>query len=129
MTKPKPQNFTIPLHIYPFDVMFSIDESDDKLSKRINEIEECSTIPNMIKDMSLDTAKGITYSLPRGSSIIRLQSDDRLGEFESTLSHEILHAVTYTLTFVGMKLDDSSVEAFCYLQGYLIKEFYKNFKQ
>jgi hypothetical protein len=117
-------NFTIPITIYPFDLLVSINESDKKFAKILKSIKETSKMPDLAESMTLKGCNGVSFTTPRGSSIIRMSHLPIAGDFEAVFSHELLHIVHNTLKFVGMKLTDSSVEAYCYLTDYLTKQFY-----
>ncbi len=120
------QAFKIHMAIYPFEVIFSIDQTDAALKTVLDKTGYCDDIP--LSELNVGDCGGLTYSLKNASSIVRLKSSNVTGKFEATLSHEVLHVVTYTMSHVGIKLSDKSVEAYCYLQGYLIKEFYNKYK-
>lgn len=118
-------NFIIDLHIYPFTIMFSIGETDEELQLILNGIEELSGLTNLIKDhLDLGDDYGLCYQAPKGSCIIRLQKTNRTPKWKATLSHEILHAVHRIFHKIGLELVEGSQEAYCYLLGYIIEEFY-----
>jgi len=118
------KNFFIDLHIYPFNVMFSIGETDAELKEQLDGIAECLTIPTLLQDLSLEKSGGMCYCLPKGSTIIRLKANDGSAKWMSTLTHEIFHAVYYTMAFIGCKLGEKSEEAYAYLIGYITEQFW-----
>ena len=116
-------NKIIPLHIYPFDVMVSIDETDSKLKKKLKSYG----ISGLGRDSSWkypnSTATGRTIMFPSNQTLIRLRSVPKTPFEFGVLAHEIFHAVTFIMHKIGMKLKImQSDEAYAYLIGYLTKE-------
>lgn len=113
------KNFIIPLVVYPFDVMVSLNQTDDELKKELskigvewNETMKCS-------------GKGQCVMTPDNQTLIRLSIYPVYNEDYATLQHEIFHAVSFILNDIGMKLViNESDEAYAYLIGYLTKEIY-----
>lgn len=125
----KSQNFIVSLHIYPFDIMFSIGQTDKQLKKRLKTFDE--TLPDcdgIIKDLNMEGSNGLCLMLKRGSHIVRLKNNDGSTKWKSTLVHEIFHVVYNTLTKVGVNLSDDSEEAFAYLIWYITGEFFYQLK-
>lgn len=54
-----------------------------------------------------------------------IKNPDHMG----TLAHEIFHAADLILREKGLRLDDSSDEAWAYLIGYITKQFYSKYQQ
>ena len=120
--------FIIPLQIYPFDVMISIDESDDVLEKRLMKYgstkEDCSELINLA-----DTVRGRCVMLPSNQTVIRLKKLPKKYDMMSVISHEVFHATTFILHRIGMKLElFVSDEAYAYMIGFLTTEIYKKIK-
>lgn len=113
--------FVIPLFVYPFDIVFSINQTDKQFLKSmkgndLTDIELLLDLPN--------TTRGRAVILPSNLSVIRLKIDKELPHGE--IAHEIFHAVTFILERVGMELIVmKSDEAYAYLIQYITNEFYK----
>lgn len=121
----KSQNFIIPLVIYPFDVMVSIEETDEELSKKL---QKYITDPKGIGElMNLSpTTQGRCMMLECNQTVIRLKRQLYAHQTYATAAHEIFHATSFILNRVGMKMElGVSCEAYAYLIGYLTKEIFK----
>lgn len=121
----KSQNFIIPLVVYPFDVMVSIDESDADLSKKllkyVYDPEEISSLMNLPS-----TTIGRCVMLSCNQTVIRLKRQFYKHETYANASHEIFHAATFILNRIGMKMEiEVSDEAYAYLIAYLTREIFK----
>lgn len=120
--------FIIPLVVYPFDVMVSIDEPDHILLKRLikygNTQEECSELLNM-----RETSQGRTVMLPSNQTVIRLKTQLKKYDMISTMNHEVFHATTFIMHTIGVRFElFKSDEAYAYLIGYLTREISKRIK-
>lgn len=121
----KSQNFIIPLVIYPFDVMVSIEETDAELSKKL---QKYITDPKGIGElMNLSsTTQGRCVMLECNQTVIRLKRQLYAHQTYATAAHEIFHATSFILNRIGMKMEIGiSDEAYAYLIGYLTKEIFK----
>jgi hypothetical protein len=120
--------FIIPLVVYPFDVMVSIDESDKVLLTRLltngNKAEDCMLLMNLSK-----TTQGRTVILPSNQTVIRFRTQAKKVDMINNIVHEAFHATTFVLERVGMTMDlNTSDEAYAYLLAYLTKEICKKLK-
>ena len=120
--------FIIPLQIYPFDIMVSIDEKDEVLRNRLikygSSIEDCEELMNLS-----DTVRGRAVMLPSNQTVIRLKMFPKKYDMMSVIAHEVFHATTFILHRIGMKLElFVSDEAYAYLLGYITTEIYKKIK-
>lgn len=109
-------NFIIPLVIYPYDVMFSIGQSDYELENNLKNFGL-----NIIDELKLPTStKARTYQTESNQTIIRLREEYSFG----ILAHEVFHAVSLILNQIGMPLEVFvSDEAYAYLIQYIIEQF------
>lgn len=126
--KQVPVNFIIKCHIYPFDVMVSIGETDEQVGKHLDK-----HLPDMLTEDEInscrytrDISRGEAVMFGCGASFLRIRKlPSTPGEF-GTLAHEIFHIATFIMNAVGMKLKlRVSDEAYAYLIGYLTKEIYE----
>lgn len=123
--KKKQINFIVPLVVYPFDVMVSIGESDNKLGKRLKKcgIKDDGT---MWRWKNNHTTQGRSCLFDTNQGLIRLRKKPKSTIEFGQLQHEIFHYVTFILERIGMELVVmKSDEAYAYLIGYLTTEIYK----
>jgi hypothetical protein len=114
-------NFIVPLAVYPFDVMCSFGESDDKLKSAIQKYGGKWNKVMMISE----NAKGRTVVLNGGQTLLRLFKYPIDCEDYGILAHEIFHAVDFLMRRINIKLTKKSDEAYAYLIGYLTEQIYK----
>jgi len=121
----KAQNFIIPLVIYPFDIMFSVGQTDAELLKSVkryglnkSDIEEMLNMPTTILGRTL-------MLLETNHTFIRLKSKPKKASEYGTLQHEIFHAIDFILRKIGISLSADSDEAYAYLIGYLTEKIYE----
>lgn len=123
MKKQKSYNFIIRLTVYPFDVMISLGEPDDKLfaSLRKHGIDYNDT---KLETYS-DTQRGRTVLFKGNQSLIRMYELSYTPEWYGNLAHEVFHCVEFILDRIGMRLTLDSDEAYAYLIGYITKEVHR----
>jgi len=124
----KAEYFIIKLQIYPFDVMVSIEETDEILSKRLkkygNTEEEISDLMNL-----KETTNARCIMLPSNQTVIRLKLQPKKYDMMGIVTHETFHATVFILTRIGMKLEQLvSCEAYAYLQQYLTEQIFRKLK-
>lgn len=119
------KNFIVPLVIYPYDVMFSVGQTNKEFKKSVKAILRKEFYNDLVDDVICnmhESLQGRTWHhLIGGQTIIRVPEKWEQG----TLAHEIFHAVDYIFRRIRMPLCDESCEAYAYLIGYLTEEFYK----
>lgn len=122
-------NFIVPLIVYPFDIMFSIGDTDKQLRKVLKkrlpkeEFDMCVEDECLLKFGGMD--KGRTVMLITGGQTIV-----RLGKQPSyaVVAHEIFHCVEFLFRRLNMPLTLDNDEAYAYLIGYITEMFYKQEK-
>lgn len=124
----KSQNFIIPLIVYPFDVMVSVNQTDDELLKSVkqfglnrNDISEILNLHETVKARTL-------MLLTTNQTFIRLKSKPKKTSEYGTLQHEIFHAIDFIFRKIGISLSADSDEAYAYLIGYLTEKIYEKLK-
>ena len=118
-----PQLFYINLEIYPFSVLFSINQKDSTLKKALSNLDY-----NEI-DPIFENCKGKAIVLQNGNVIIRLVEMSSLPQDIGDLSHEIFHACCFVMSRVGISFDmETSDEAYAYLIGFITKKVFQNIK-
>lgn len=115
----KSKNFIIPLVVYPFDIMFSFNETDEQLRKSFKKykIEESNYFEHSRKP-------GRCSQFVTGQVVVRLQMMPKTSREYGCLQHEIYHAVNYIMSFIGNKYSEDSEESFAYLIGYITEQCY-----
>lgn len=122
----KSKNFIVPLVVYPFDVMVSINETYDQFGKAVVKKWDPSILDDFTKHTTHNQG-ALTYVFTSESHLcvmMKLNNFKKDGDGFGTLAHEIFHAVEFVLRRVGLTLNSSSFEAYAYLIGYLTKEIY-----
>lgn len=128
MKKKTKSNFIIDCCIYPFEVMVSIDQTDDELFTSLKPFGYSKADYTEVWDMS-DTTEGKCIITASNHTIIRLRSTKDKYRFIGNISHEVFHAVTFIMWKLGMKLElETSDEAYSYLIGYLTEKILKELK-
>ena len=120
--------FIIKLGVYPFDVMVSIDETDETILKRLIKYgitkEESGELLNLA-----ETVRGRCVMLPSNQTVIRLKTLPKKYDMMSVISHEVFHATSFILSKIGMKMElFVSDEAYAYMIGFLTTKIYKKLK-
>ncbi len=125
----KAKNFIIPLVVYPFDIMFSIGETDEQLLKVLEQrlpedaFEVCKEDECLLNFKEMDNGRTVFLN-KGGQTIIRLCRTPSKG----TIAHEIFHAVEFLFRKLNMPLTLENDEAYAYLIGYITEQFYANIK-
>ncbi len=123
-------NFIVPLVIYPYDVMISINENYDQFGKAVITKWD-ATILDDFKKNERPNGVGLTYSFTSDTHLccmIKIDNFKYDADGFSTLVHEIFHAIEFVLRKCGFELNSSSHEAYAYLIGYLTKQVFSKLK-
>ncbi len=117
----KGHGFVVNLQVYPFDILvwFGSTDSMGKWLKKYLAKEDVEAL------LSHEFRKGKCAMLPTGQTVLWLPRVPQDAGDMATLSHEIFHAVCFILDKIGMRLDDSSEEAYAYLIQYVSKQIYQ----
>ena len=119
-------NFIVDLVIYPYDIWFSMGESDGVFTRTISERLPDEHFEDLKEDIicSLPAeCRGRTYHhLIGGQTIIRLPKKPKTAQEFGTMAHEIFHAVDFITRRIGLRLTPNSDEAFAYLIGYVTEQ-------
>lgn len=112
---------TIPMHLYPFNVVVSIGHTDKQLDTILRR-KGVAAIDD--RNMALYGIGSAKYCLWPGDnlSLIRLKALPRSANDYGGLMHEILHVVISVLRVVGMQIEEGqgADEAYTYLMSYLV---------
>lgn len=122
MKKKQGLNFIVPLVVYPFDVMVSINETDDQLHKTLSKyLSDDETTWKWNNETQL--GRCCIFSTNQG--LIRLRRNPVSPTDYGNVQHEIFHYVMHVLKRMGMKWTPKSDEAYSYLIQYITQEIYK----
>lgn len=127
----KPKAFTIDLQIYPYTIFVCFID--------LNLLKECLEnykykIPNeQIVDIlsimkNTRGAAGRALQIDNGNVILFFPTSyftNSDSYMFNVITHEVLHAVEMILTRIGLVLDSKTDEAFCYLNGYINEQIFK----
>ena len=124
--KIKPQNFIVRGTVFPYDVMFSVNQTPKQLikvlSKSIPDAEEH-------EDDLTPSGQGRTVQMPQGGVIVMIKPMNDFCAFHGIVAHEIFHACDLILNKAGLNHAlGVSDEAYAYLIGWLTQELYENLK-
>lgn len=135
------QFFIINNPIYRTYAIISINQTDDEL---IKDLRRCKIISNKKADPKITAilkpfienradrlaADALTVLYTNGVVCIRFYEYDcaNANRNASTVAHEMFHAVEMMLMERGLEHSEEASEAWAYLLGYLIEEFYNNLK-
>ncbi len=120
-----PINLFISVDMYPYDVMVSINETDDQLIKNLKNRKVFRS--HDLIDYNRGAAKYVVW-YEEHLALIRLPQLPRSANDYAGLMHEILHIVIDMLRSIGMRLspDGASDEAYTYFMSYLVKHIFNN---
>lgn len=120
------QNFIVRGTVYPYDVMFSINQSHEKLIKELLPYHD--NVKENARNLIL-SGVGRTIQTHNNQIIVILKELDDTAQFHGNVSHEIFHACSYILDTAGVKHSvEYSEEAYAYLIGWMTQEFYRKLK-
>lgn len=124
-------NFIIKLEVYPFEIMFSLGDSDKKLKNILRKKLTKEAFAYAYKDDFLlgfnknSEQAGHTLFLGKHSqTIVRLGKKPSRG----VVAHEIFHAIMMIMNNLKMPLCFKNDEAYAYLIGYVTDKFYEKIK-
>lgn len=130
----KAYNFIVPLVLFPFDIMFSIGESNELFDRSLfDRLQKCDydslkASERIIWDMG-DTCRGrCVHNYEGGQTIIRVKGINT-PEHHGVLAHEIKHAIDFILWHkLGIVPTKNNDELFAYAIGYVTEQVYKTLK-
>jgi len=111
----------INLHIYHFDVVVSINQTDKQFSKSMKgqDMTDSDGLFNLPK-----TTNARAVMLPSNLSVIRFKIKDKIPH--GVIAHEVFHISTFIMERIGMEfIIMKSDEAYAYLINYLVDEIYE----
>ena len=97
---------------YPFDLLLAVNASTANVIKVIQ--RRGYTVTDHDRTQLEMNTVGHSYILQSDLLVVRLASFDASPKAFALLAHELLHALIYMTTAIGLKLADESEEAFCY---------------
>ena len=127
-TKPKLQpkaNFVIDMHIYPFDLMVSVNQTDKELTTALKRKGVTEHVPALIAYGAVNNPAKYAFWNKDSMFLIRMKELPTTPMQFGMLAHEVSHVVTWALEELGFKLKaSSSGEAYAYLTGFLTEKIY-----
>ncbi len=127
--KIKPINFIIDLHVYPYDVMVSIGQSDVELGRTLDSYG----ISKLISREEIESVRygsenshGRAILFSTNQSLLRIRHLPETCFDYGVLAHEVFHIVTMLMHRIGMKLVvEKSCEAYAYLVQYITEQIFE----
>lgn len=125
MRKNKKLNVIVPMGTYPFDVMFSFNQTDAELGA---ELDKYGALPvdeiEAVRFEGNGVGRFVRFSM--GATLIRLKHYPETPKHYGHLQHEIFHAAMVSLEKMGVRYKfGKSDEAFAYLIQYLTQQIYQ----
>lgn len=114
-------NFLIKVPIYKRDVLMSFGDSDLVIKKRLHDNATSEDLERLSLSQGV---QGRCIILSGGAIVMRLPKVPKTNHEYAVLQHEIFHVADFILARAGIKLSDTSDEAYSYLIEYLTKETY-----
>lgn len=108
-------NFVVNIALYRQDVMFSFAQTDKELKKALGMDGD----EQAMRHLDIEGKNGKCVMLSGGAVVVRMVKIPRTNFDWSILAHELFHATDMILDRKGMRLTDSSDEAYAYLMEYL----------
>ena len=123
-----PMHFFFSLPIFPVQVFFSVNESDDEFEAALK-----AWLPpgySMQGLLDLNDVDGYGGCSEDGYALVRLMPGIKPDLFHGIVAHEILHVTVAILGHCGVTFDRaSSEEVYAYLIGYLTNHFYTHWDE
>lgn len=132
-SKKKSYGFIVNMEMFPYDVMFSIGQSDEEFESLLKkylykgDVESLRHVDDVIFRMPKKDGVGrCVHDVATHWTFVRVNGLISPRSY-GTLVHEIVHAVNFILWHhIGIKWDDNSEEIFTYAIGYITEKVYKN---
>jgi hypothetical protein len=114
------------LEIYPFDIVFIIDETDKNIRKWVKSKTIISDIEGLMKLLKWNSHKTMAFfgCTEDNASFIRLRTRPIEPKDFGYVQHEILHCIIEIFRRIGIKLTKASEEAYTYAVQYLTERFF-----
>ena len=118
--------FLINSAVYPLDTLVVVEHPPEDVVKYIETKLKYKLDAEEKKMFVVFKGLGKSIQLKNGAGVLWIKKFDGSVYWHWVLNHEIFHIVYQTIKHVGIKLSDSSEEAFTYLMEYLTKQILKN---
>ncbi len=119
----KPKNFIVPIEVFHKDVMFSFDESDEKV---LDTLEKAKVKMSDSVKLQLVTPNydGICILFDSGHILVRIVYGKNDVHRYSVVAHEIFHAVSLICGRLNIGLCEHTEEVYAYMIEYLTQQVY-----
>lgn len=121
-----PTFFAIPVEMYYVEVMVSIAQSNQELHDSVK--NHYPDYDEGIENVASDK-HGSANIFNNGNCVLKLYKHPDTPYWRGILAHEIFHITTFIAEHVGLKLHDSSDEAYAYLNEYLTEQVYSKLEE
>jgi len=125
MNKKSKIAFNLSLIIYPFDLRFSFNETDNEVFDFMNKnLKSKIDIKNI--QYESDFSDAFLFIDVSGAGLIRMRYIPSTPKCYNLLQHEITHYVYFILSErISMKHNRKTTEAYSYLTGYITEKVYE----
>lgn len=122
----KSQSFEIQLELYHIQLLICINEPVDEIERILDDSGiEKTEYSMMLDDFEKSNYSARTRQFTCGKIMIRFCDLELNPRGHSIISHEIFHVVSLSLEWVGIQHNEYTEEAYAYLLGWMVKEFYE----
>ena len=108
--------------VYPFDVLISINQTDDEFYSEVGHLSD-DDLESVFLNLD-ETVLARSYITKNNVSIIRFMNLDKENIPHGLISHEALHITSYILKRVGIDFNFETEEAYAYFLNYIVDNIY-----
>ena len=108
--------------VYPFDVLVSINQTDDEFYSEVGHLSD-DNLEEVFLNLD-ETVLARSYFTKNNVSIVRFVNIDKDDIPHGLISHEALHITSYMLNKVGINFNFETEEACAYLLHYIVDAIY-----
>lgn len=108
--------------VYPFDVLVSINQTDDEFYSEVAHLAN-DDLEKVFLNLP-ESVLGRSYMTENNISIIRFINIDANEIPHGIIAHEAFHITTFILNKIGVKFSFKTDEFYAYLLNYLVDKIY-----
>lgn len=124
--KYKKSLFVIQYHIYPFNLVVSVNQSKEELAKSLVKSFKHGTVEEYLSGPLSNEYGARTLMFDCGGTLIHFPELCECSHCNGLIAHEVFHAVEFLFDKIELKHSmEFSSEAFAYLIGYIVEEIHK----
>lgn len=121
--------FVIQTHIYPCNILVSVNQTKEDLAKSLVKSFKQNTEEEYLNGVLAGPYGARTFWFEGGGIVLHFPNLCDCSFCKGIVAHETFHAVECIFDYIDLKHDKStSSEAFAYLIGYIVEEIHKKLK-